>query len=122
MANDIGAFRKSLRRFITAGAKLSVFDGLAAFADAEVETAIGHDVHHGVGLRKIQRVVQRQYRDGNAEPDARSHLRHRGKKGRRVWQIAAVTAEVVFGHPRLVEAEFFHLDNLLVHASVEMRQ
>jgi hypothetical protein len=66
--------------------------------------------------------VQRQYGDGNTEPDARSHLRHRGKKGRRVWQIAAVTAEVVLGHPSLVEAEFFHLDDLLVHASIEMRQ
>jgi len=41
---------------------------------------------------------------------------------KRVWQIAAVTAEVVFGHPSLVKAEFFHLDNLLVHASIKMRQ
>src|SRR5512145_492993 len=37
-------------------------------------------------------------------------------------QRASVTAEVMLGHPRVIEAEFFDFDDLFEQASVEIRQ
>ena len=43
-------------------------------------------------------------------------------KSRRVRQHASVAAEMMLGHPRVIEAELFDLDDLFEHAAVETRQ
>ena len=47
----------------------------SAAAHAKLQSAIGNDVHGGVGLRKLERIVEREDTHGDAEVDAFGGLR-----------------------------------------------
>jgi hypothetical protein len=91
-----------------------------AAPDAELQAAVGDGVHHRVLLGHLQRVVQGQHADRDAEAHTAGGAGGRGQEGGGVRQGAAILVEVVLGDPGVAEAQLVHQLDLLEHAPVEL--
>src|SRR5262245_63668677 len=59
LLNNLYAFDHAACGFLLTDTELSVLVCFAAFAHAEIQTAVGNRVHHGVRLRDLEGIVQR---------------------------------------------------------------
>ena len=122
LPHDLNAFVHTARGFFLVDAEFSVFMPFAALANAEFQSPVGNDVDHCIRFGDVDRVVQRQNVDRNAETNPFRRARDRRHESRRMRQRAAVHGEVMLGDPDMLVAEPVHLFHLREHFLVKFRQ
>jgi hypothetical protein len=80
---------------------------------AEIQPAAGKLVYHGEFFGDAQRIVHGNDRHGGAQAHALGPLRRGGENHRWTRHHSAKIAEMVFGHPKRVEAQRFRRVELL---------
>src|SRR5690349_1553100 len=78
LTNDFNAFVHAARRFLLIDLRLALSLRLASFSNTEIQPPVGNDVNHGVRLRGVDGIVQRQ----NIDRDAETNPFRRARDGR----------------------------------------
>src|SRR5262245_27097575 len=113
LANDLHSLVSASGGLSLVDAEFFVLMRLAAFANAEVKPAVGNHIHHRIGLRHIERIVQGQYVDGRTQTNPFRRASNCRQKGRRVRQRAAVHREMMLRNRSVGVTEAVHLFHLI---------